>query len=219
MPPQQPYQPYPPQQPGWQQSPVGQNNGGYRQYAGGGYQQPTGQQYAPPQPPPAPKRRRVWPWVLLAVVLIPVLIVAGCSALFVGGVSAVQDQRAGGALPIGQTFTYKDGTALTVADLGSYRSPNPYSVAKGELAFQGTVTVMNGSKNPENTVTVTINISVAGVAAERVYDAMPSTQDLAPGQTAKIPFQFKVKKGTAGPLQVSVSAGFNEPVFFTGSLK
>lgn len=183
-------------------------------------QQPY-QPYPPQQhvPHPAPKRRRIWPWVLLAVVLIPVLVVVSCSALFVGGVNAVQDQRAGGTLPIGQTFTYKDGTALTVADLGPYKSTNPYSVAKGETAYQGTVTVVNGSKSPTNTVTVTINAAVGGVAAERIYDTPPPNQDLAPGQTAKIPFQFKVKKGTAGPLQVSVSTGFNEPVFFTGLLK
>ena len=157
--------------------------------------------------------------MLLVIVLVPILVVVSCSALFVGGVTAVQDQRAGGTLPIGQTFTYRDGTALTVADVKAYKASNPYSVAKDEAAYQGTVTVVNGTRSPQNTVTVTINITVAGTAAERVYDALPPTQDLAPGQTAKIPFAFKVKKGTTGPLQVSVSAGFNEPAFFTGSLK
>jgi len=216
MHPQQPHQPYPPQQPGWQPSP-GQHNG--YPYSSGGYPQPNGQRYDPPPPAPAPKRRRIWPWFLIAIVLVPVLVVVSCSALFVGGVNAVQDQRAGGTLPMGQTFTYKDGTALTVSDMGGYKSSNPYSVARDETGYQGTVTVVNGTKSPQNTVGVLINVAVGGVAAERVYDSVPPTQDLAPGQTAKIPFQFKVKKGTAGPLQVSVSVGFTEPVFFTGTLK
>jgi hypothetical protein len=53
-------------------------------------------------------------------VLIPVLVLVSCSMLFVGRVTAVQDQRAGGTLPIRQTFTYKDGTALAVADINTY---------------------------------------------------------------------------------------------------
>ena len=104
----------------------------YPQQHSDGYQQPYqrpaphyvgaphGQQYPPP--PPAPKRRRIWPWVLLVIVLVPILVVVSCSALFVGGVTAVQDQRAGGTLPIGQTFTYRDGTALTVADVKAYKA-------------------------------------------------------------------------------------------------
>jgi hypothetical protein len=92
-------------------------------------------------------------------------------------------------------------------------------VARDEAGYQGTVTIVNGTKSPQNTVGVLINVAVGGTAAERVYDSPPPTQDLAPGQTAKIPFQFKVKKGTKGPLQVSVAAGFNEPVFFTGTLQ
>lgn len=217
MNPQQPYQQDPPQQPGWPEA-GGQHRGGYP-YPSGEYQQPAAQRYVPPLPAPAPKRRRIWPWALLAIVLIPVLVVVSCSALFVSGVTAVQDQRAGGTLPIGQTFTYKDGTALRVADLKPYKSSNPYNIAKDEAGYQGTVTVVNGTKSPQNTVGVLINVAVGGTAAERVYDSVPPTQDLAPGQTAKIPFMFKVKKGTAGALQVSVAAGFNEPVFFTGSLK
>jgi hypothetical protein len=205
------------------QQPYQQNSSGYpqtyQQHAAPHYATaPYGQQYAPQPPAPAPKRRRIWPWFLLAVVLVPVLVVVSCSALFVGGVTAVQDQRQGGSLPIGQTFTYKDGTALTAADIKPYKSDNPYSVAKNESAYEGTVTMVNGTKNPINTVTALINVSVGGTAAERIYDSAPPTQDLAPGQTAKIPFQFKVKKGDKGALQVSVSAGFNEPVFFTGTL-
>jgi hypothetical protein len=34
-----------------------------------------------------------------------------------------------------------------------------------------------------------------------------------------VPFKFKVKKGTKGLLQISVSPSRNEPVFFTGSLQ
>lgn len=227
MHPEQPYQsgahrqPYPNQQP---------PNGQYanQQYATGQYaNQPGpgyaavgyGQQYSPP-PPPAPKRRRVWPWVLLAVVLIPVLLVVGCSALFVGGVSAVQSQREGGTVAIGQTFTYKSGLALTVSDISGYKSSNQFIVAKDESAFKGTVTVVNNTKSPVGAALLTINVTAGSTPAERIFEDAPiPTQDVAPGQQLQVPFQFKVKKGTTGPLQVSVAADLNEPVFFTGVLK
>jgi hypothetical protein len=177
-----------------------------------------GQRYAPL--PATPKRRRVWPWVLLVVVLIPVLTVVGCSALFVGGVSAVQSQREGGTVPIGQTFTYKSGLALTVSDVSSYKSSNQFIVTKNESAYQGTVTVVNGTKDPVGAALLTINVTAGSTPAERIFEDAPlPTQDIAPGQQLQVPFQFKVKKGTTGPLQISVTAALNEPVFFTGTLK
>ncbi len=152
--------------------------------------------------------------------LVPVLVVVSCSALFVGGVNAVQDQRAGGTLPIGQTFTYKSGLAVGVSDVAPTKVSNTYIVDKTETAYQGVVTIVNGTNTSASTALVTINITVGSVAAERVFDdGLPPTQDLAPGQQAKMPFKFKVKKGTNGPLQISVSPSLDEPVFFTGLLK
>jgi hypothetical protein len=210
---QPPYQPqghdpapYPPGQYGSGQNPYPQ-----QQYA----PLPYGQQ----QPVKPPKRRRVWPWILLAVVLIPVLVIAGCSALFVGGVSAVQDQRQGGTVAIGQTFTYKDGVAVTVADIKPYQPTNPYVIDATESAYQGTLTLVNGTKTPLGAALTTTNVTVGSTQAGRIFDGVDvPTADLAPGQTLKLPFQFKVKKGTKGALQISVTAELNEPVFFTGTL-
>jgi hypothetical protein len=153
-------------------------------------------------------------------VLVPVLVVASCSVLFVRGVTAVQDQRAGGTVPIGQTFTYKSGLALSMSAINSYRSSNPYIVTKGETAYQGVVTVVNGTKGPVSGALLGINVTSGSTPVERIFDGAPlPTQDIAAGQELKVPFQFKVKKGTIGPLQISVTADFNEPVFLTGSLK
>jgi hypothetical protein len=107
-----------------------------------------------------------------------------------------------------------------VADVAPTKVSNTYIVDKAETAYRGVVTVVNGTKTSASTALLTINVTVGSVAAERVFDdGLPPTQDLAPGQQAKVPFKFKVKKGTKGPLQISVSPSLNEPVFFTGSLQ
>ena len=77
MPPQQPYQQYPPQQPGWQQSARGQNSGGYP-YPSGGYPQPTGQPWPPMPSAPTSKKHRKWPWVVTALaVFLALIMMAG----------------------------------------------------------------------------------------------------------------------------------------------
>ena len=189
----------------------------------GQYQQPN-QSFGPPphtyqQQAPAPKRRKVWPWVLLAVVLVPILGFVACTALVGGAVKAVDDARQGGTVEIGQSFTYAGGIGLATSPLKSYKPSNPYSLQQGEVAYETTVTVTNGTKDPIGAVTVTKSATVNGAPAGAVFDeGSLATQDIAPGQQLAIPFHFKVKRGTTGPVQISVAAMFNEPVFFTGKI-
>lgn len=205
-----------PQQP-HQQQPSGGYPHPYQQQAAPQYGgAPYGQQYPPP---PAPRRRRIWPWVLLALVLVPVLFFAACAALVGGAVNSVDQARKGGTVKIGETFTYASGLALTVSTPKPYKSSNPYIVGSGESGYEVTVTIHNGTKDPVGATLITMNVTVANAPAERVFESVDlPTQDIAVGQDLQVPLRFKVKKGGTGPLQVSVTDTFNEPVFFTGSL-
>lgn len=166
-----------------------------------------------------PRRRRVWPWVLLAVFLVPILGFAACTALVGGAVSAVDQARQGGTVAIGETFTYQDGLALSVAAPAPYEADNEFIIGAGEQGYEATVTVTNGTDAPVGASLVTINATVNNAPAERLFDeATLTTQDIAAGQSLAIPFRFKVPDGTTGPLQIAVSGAFNEPAFFTGNL-
>lgn len=215
-----PQSPYPPQQP-----PHGgpRPSSAYPQQRHD--QQPYGQGYYQHVPPPvgppmkSARRRRVWPWVLIIVVMLPVAFFVGCAALVGGAVDSVQAQRAGGTVKIGETFTYPSGLALSVSALTPYRSSNPYIVAKDEAAYQGTVTVVNGTKKNVGSALLTINATVGNAAAERMFDGLSlSSADIPPGQRLDVPFQFKTKKTAKGDLRISVTAELNEAVFFTGKL-
>ena len=75
--PQQPKQPYgeQPQQPYGQQP-----------------QQPYGQPpqgYAPQQPP---QKKKKWPWILLAIVVLFIALFAGCTALVGGAINSVDEE-------------------------------------------------------------------------------------------------------------------------------
>lgn len=196
-------QPYPPHgQPHYQQQP------GHPGYPQQGY---------PPAPPP--KKRKVWPWVLLAVVLVPILGFVACTAMVGGAINAVDEARKGGTVALGETFTYQSGVQVAAFPPTTYKSNNQFIVGAGETGYKTTVAVVNGSDKPVGAALVTINATVGSTPAERVFeDANLPTQDVAPGQRLDIPFQFKVKKGTAGDLQIAVTVDFNEPVFFTGKL-
>lgn len=228
--------------------PYGQHGGGYEQGGHqqggshrrgpqqGGYDQPrpprTDHEQAYDQrgydePPPArarrtaapPKRRRVWPWIVLAAILVPVLGFVGCTALVAGGVSAVQEQRAGGTLAIGETFSYADGLAITVAAPTPYQAENEFEIGDGEQGHEALITVVNGTDSPVGAVLITKNATVNGQPAQEVFGtATFATQDIAPGQQLVLPFRFKVAEGTTGPLQIAVTGAFNEPAFFTGQL-
>lgn len=171
------------------------------------------------QQAPPPKKRRIWPWVLLAVVLIPVVFFVACTAMVGGAVNAVNDARQGGTVNIGETFTYQSGLAITVAAPAVYKPKNQFEVGDGFEAFEAPITVTNGTQAPVGVALFTKNATVNGQPAQEVFgEATFATQDIAPGQSLTLPFRFKVAEGTRGPLQISVRDTFNEPVFFTGQL-
>lgn len=176
---------------------------------------PSGYGYAPP----APKRRKVWPWVLPGIVMVPVLGFVACTALVGGAISAVDAARQGGTVAIGETFTYASGLSLTVAPPTPYEPENQFEVSSGEQAFETVVTVVNGTDKPVSATLISKNATVNGSPAQEVFGtATFATQDIAPGQKLVLPFRFKVENGTTGPLQIAVTDTFNEPVFFTGTL-
>lgn len=181
-------------------------------------QQPDQPQYIPPAPPPR-RKRRVWPWVLLGVVLVPILVIAACTALLSAGISGVEQARQGGTVAIGETFTYQSGLALTVSAPTPYTPSNEFVVPDGQTAYEVTVSAVNGTPNPVGATLIRINATVSNTPAQQVFDgAILPTQDIAPGQQLDIPFRFQVPDGTTGPLQIAVTDSFNEPVFFTGAL-
>ncbi|MFR9807417.1 hypothetical protein ACL02T_34775 [Pseudonocardia sp. RS010] len=227
-----PQQPYPPH---GQHSPYGGQPGPYSPQP---QPQQYGQQWVPPQPaqdgqqfgfsggqlPPmprqqAPKKRKKWPWIVGALVLVPILAFAGCTALVGGAISAVDSAREGGSVGLNDTYTYASGVAVSASTPQPYSSDNPYIVGSGEQGWESTVTITNGSKNPVGATLVTMNATVDNAPAERVFEGVDlATQDIAPGQSLAVPFRFKTKKGTTGPLQIAVTADFNEPVFFNGTM-
>jgi hypothetical protein len=217
MQPDQPHQPqghnpppYPPGQYGGGQNPYPQ-----QQYA----QQPYPQQPYGQQPVKPPKRRRVWPWVLLALILVPVLGFAACAALVGGAAQSISDASKGGTVAIGQTFTYKSGLGVSVSAPAPYKPSNDFEVAAGEVAYEVTVTITNGTPSPVGSSLILTSATVNSAPAEEIYDGqvLPS-QQIPVGQQLKVPFRFKVRKGTTGSLQVSVKDTFNDPAFFTGKL-
>jgi hypothetical protein len=181
------------------------------------------QRYTPQQPyaQQAPrKKRKVWPWVLLAIVMIPILGFVACTALVGVGVKAVDDARQGGTVKLGETFTYASGLAITASQPTPYDAGNEFIVDPSkEDAYEVTVSITNGTKDPVSASLITINATVDNAPAQQVFtdNALP-TQQIAVGQRLDIPFRFKVGKDASGPLQIAVTDTFNEPVFFTGAL-
>lgn len=187
----------------------------------------TGGQQQPPQipaqrsaEPTPPKKRKKWPWIVGALILIPILAFAGCTALVSGAVKAVDDARQSGSVGLGEMFYYSSKVGLMVAAPTPHSPGNQYIVGRGEQGWESTVTITNGSDRPLGASLVTMNATVNGAPAERYFGdgADLATQDIAPGQSLRVPFRFKTKKGATGPLQIAVAAEFNEPVFFNGTL-
>jgi hypothetical protein len=165
------------------------------------------------------KKRKVWPWVVLAAVLVPIIGFAACTAVLGAGATAVDNARKGGTVAIGETFTYASGLALTVSEPKPYDPSNEFVVSPGNEAYEVTVTITNGTDNPVGAALISTNATVSGAPAAQVVDEnFWPTQDIAVGQQLNAPFRFQVKEGTTGTLQIAVTDSFNEPVFFTGSL-
>lgn len=174
---------------------------------------------APPRRRPEPRRRSKWPIVVVCVLLVPLLGLGACVALIGTGVQAVDNARQGGTVALGQSFRYASGVELAVTEPSSYTAPNEFAVQRGNVAYEATVTITNGTSRAMSAALVSMNATVAGAPAARVLDgAILPTQDIAPGQQLKVPFRFQVPKGTTGSLQIAVQDTFDEPVFFTGNL-
>ncbi|TXG90550.1 hypothetical protein DW322_10340 [Rhodococcus rhodnii] len=151
------------QQPYGQQGSYGQQGYGQQPYGQPGQQgygqQPYGQQgYGqggyppPPYPPPQQKKRRIWPWVLLGVILAFVLLFAGCVALF-GGVASEIDRESNRSVSVtyqvegtgtGATVTYS-GTNLDMAQETNATLPWSRDVDIDGLGKFVTMTASNGS--------------------------------------------------------------------------
>ncbi len=135
--------------------------------------------------------------------------------------SAVQDQRAGGTVALGGSFTYRSGLALAVSVPVPHQVGNEFIVDPDtEEAFAVTVRVTNGTDEPVGAALVTVNATVAGRPVERIFDEGTQlvSQDIAPGQSLEFPAHFKAPQDAAGDLQIAAAGAFNEPVFFTGTL-
>jgi hypothetical protein len=177
------------------------------------------QEGAPGRRRAEPRRRSRWPIVVVCLVLVPLLVLGACVGLVGMGAKAVDDARKGGTVALGQSFRYASGVELAVSTPQAYEAPNQFSVERGNVAFESTVTITNGTSRPMSATLVTMNATVAGAPAKQVFDGdVLHTQDIAAGQQLKVPFRFQVPKGTTGPLQISVQDTLNEPVFFTGNL-
>jgi hypothetical protein len=207
-------QPYPPnQRQHSQQQPQ------YQPYAQQQPYEPYHQQQAP-RPQVIVRKRRIWPWILLTIVLVPVILFAGCTALLGAGVKAVDDARQGGTVGLGETFTYQSGLALSASIPKPYQSDNQFEIGRGEVGYEATITITNGTDKPVGAALITKNATVNGQPAQEIFGAGTlATQDIAPGQSLKLPFRFKTEAGAKGPLQIAVTDTFNEPVFFNGNIK
>jgi len=98
---------------------------------------------------PAPRaRRRVWPWVLLAVIMIPFLGFAACTALVGGAVSSMDQARQCGTVAIGQSFTHKSGLTLSAAGPTPYQSDNEFIVSAREKGVRVGRDHLHGTDKP-----------------------------------------------------------------------
>lgn len=87
----------------------------YGQQPPQGYQQPYGQPYPPQQPP---KKRKIWPWVLGGIILVFILLFAGCVAI-VGGIGSSIENESERTVEVTYRVTGDGGAAsITYSDVG-----------------------------------------------------------------------------------------------------
>lgn len=148
---QTPRPPYPPQRPGQRPPPPPQAP----------YQRPVPQQYAPP-PAPA-RRRRVWPWVLLGMVLVPVLGFVGCAALLGGAASQVSGGPAAVVYELvgdgsATSVTYSVDGSAGIAQEAQARLPWRKEVTFSEGALRiATLSGQNGQRGGNLTCRITVD--------------------------------------------------------------
>ncbi|MET3959818.1 hypothetical protein ABIE52_006753 [Rhodococcus sp. OAS809] len=147
QPPQDPQQPYG-QQP---QQPYGQQP-----------QQPYGQPqqpgYAPyAQQPLPPQKKKKWPWILLAIVVVFIALVAGCTALVGGAINSVDEESKKEIVVTYEVTGESDGAIVTYTGNDSNIS-------------QDTAATLPWTKD----VTVTGLIKVATLTASNGFDGTGS---------------------------------------------
>ncbi|WP_345379739.1 hypothetical protein [Pseudonocardia yuanmonensis] len=128
------------------------------------------------------------------------------------------------AVGFGQTYTYEDGLAVTIAAPEAYTPSTYSSPARSEIAraVVVSITVQNGTSSPFDLSTIWSgpDASFSGGAAEKIYDStqLPSVESptVLPGKSYTYERAFAV--GSApGELQVEWTRDFlSDPVIFTG---
>jgi hypothetical protein len=174
--------------------------------------------------------------VLSAIALLVCILWASAFAGAVGETSASSGTVSGGAAPtaaasapaasqtvaFGQTYTYKDGLAVTIgapAELTPSRFAAPQNVERAVLL---TVTVQNGTNQnfDVNTFGNGPNVIFEGAKAEEVTDLdqlqIAESATVLPGKSYTYKKAFAVGSGT-GELQAEWTREvFSDPVIFTG---
>ncbi|MER7518011.1 DUF4190 domain-containing protein [Streptomyces sp. NPDC126499] len=130
-------------------------------------------------------------------------------------------------LKFGDTFTYEDGIKVTVSQPRSHK-PDGFAVghAKGNRAFQVTITIVNGSKETLDVTAALPDASDAhGATAETVFDGDNATKPfngkVLPGKQAKADYTFSLPAAAADELQIELSPTVleHEPQLWTGPTK
>lgn len=175
------------------------------------------------------KRKRIWPWVLLGAFVLLIMIIPLANSGKSGTVSNTPPPVATPAAQpdnqvatFGQTFTWPDGIAVSVA------APKPYSpgaAAAGNTrgrAIAITTTITNGSQQlyQFNPFDVGPQVTQGGEAASTIIDIGNNMTDTAaatilPGKSFRYTTAYSV--GPKGDLQVQYSEGYGGgQAIFTG---
>lgn len=168
-----------------------------------------------PAPPPLPPQRRIWPWVLLCIVMVPIFGVVACAALVGMESNQAAADNKGGTAAFGSAFEYSDGLAIAAAAPTTYTPRSSLELGEGEAALAVTFTITNRTKKPVSMSQFSANATFKNAPSAKVLgaDASPD-QDVAPGQSITITQAFKVSPGGTGPFQIAAKHAFKEAVFF-----
>lgn len=191
----------------------------------------------PPQSPPPARtgkgtKRRKWPWILGAVVLVIAFAVgsqgngppaASNSAASGSGASAPKQSETDAPkvirLNFGETHTWSGGEAIALSKPEEHTPSNPYMAApNGKRYVSFDVTVTNNGDDEYNVMSTKLTVQHDGQVAQRNYaagDTVPDVQ-LPPGGTTTFTTVYEVDN-EAGKLQVSVQPNVfaTDTVYFT----
>ncbi|MBC9712418.1 DUF4190 and DUF4352 domain-containing protein [Streptomyces sp. TRM66268-LWL] len=127
----------------------------------------------------------------------------------------------------GDSYEWEDGVTITVSEPKAY-TPDQYAAghAKGNKAFQFTVTVENGSKEKLDGAGIYPSLRDGkGAEAELVFDGSNGTKliegTILPGKKAVATYAFSIPAGAEKELQMEISPDLIEydNAIWTGSAK